>query len=330
MVPSAGHKHHFYMEMAKLLEAGFDIRKAAGVLKNSRLPTAQAIMLKNLEHGLDSGETIAQAFGKDTAIITELERSIIRAGERGGKLALAFQHLADYFGMLSRTRNELIRGMIYPFVVMHLGIVIAIVPRALMQATRSSGEILGSLAIAIAVLYSTIFLILLGGRALLAMTDNHRNLDRLINHVPWVGSARSNMAMARFCKVYHSCLLAGIPMTETVRVSTDASQSAAIKDAGDRLVEVVRGGNSLGPQFVAENCFPEAFSRSYLTGEEAGTLDLDLARWSNLFQSKAEASARAVGVMIPKLLYFFIMLFVAWQIVGFFHGYYSSMEEMMK
>ncbi len=83
MISSARHKQLFYMEMAKLLEAGFDIRKAAVVLTDTKLPAPQAALLKDLHAGLESGQSIAEAFATDRQNITELERNIIGAGERG-------------------------------------------------------------------------------------------------------------------------------------------------------------------------------------------------------------------------------------------------------
>ncbi len=329
MTPSPTSKHLFYAEMAKLLEAGFDIRKAAKVLEDTKLPAAQEILLKDLHRGLESGESITTAFGKDTQTITSLERSIIGAGERGGKLAPAFQHLADYFGMLASARRNVITGMIYPLVILHLGVVIGTVPMALMHGAEPS-VILGSLVVNFLILYVGVFIVGFAIRALLKLAPDHPAVDAAINRVPWIGKARRNLAMARFTSVYHSCLLAGIPMVETVTLAADAAHSGLVRDAGKRVAAVAREGNSLGPAFVAEDAFPKAFARSYQTGEAAGTLDKDLARWSRVFREDSETSAREMAVTLPKLLYFLILMFVAWKIVSFFNGYYGDMEKMLE
>ncbi len=330
MTPGASAKHLFYSEMAKLLEAGFDIRKAAAVLMDTRLPAPQAALLKDLNHGLESGKTIAAALGNDSKNFTELERSIIAAGERGGKLAPAFQHLADYFGMLASARREMVNGMIYPVIILHLGVIIGTIPTDMMQTTQTPAQMLGALVVNLIVLYVAAFVLFMAIRAVLKMAPDKPGIDSLINRIPWIGKTRSNLAMARFCRVYHSCVLAGIPMSETAGIAAEASQSALVRSAGKRLVQVAKEGNALGPQFVAEDAFPKAFARTYMTGEEAGTLDKDLGRWSKVFQDNAESSAKTMGVMVPKILYFFIMMFVAWKIVGFFTGYYSGMEQMME
>jgi type IV pilus assembly protein PilC len=123
--------------MAKRLEAGFDIRKAAAMLMDTKLPPAQAALLKDLNAGLEAGGSITSSFGQDCSAIAELERNIIGTWERGGKLAPAFQHLADYFGMIASAHREAVPSMIYPLVVLHLGIVIGTVPTASMKGEQS-------------------------------------------------------------------------------------------------------------------------------------------------------------------------------------------------
>ena len=327
MTSKAAHKHLFYSEMAKLLEAGFGIREAAAVLLDTKLPPVQAGLLKDLNQGLEAGHSITDAFAKDSATVSEIERSMIGAGERGGNLAPAFQHLADYFGMLAAAHSEAVKSMIYPLVVLHMGIFVGIVPTAMMKGDSMS-HILGQLAVTLIVVYVIAFFIFILIRAVLNAAPENVKIDHFLHRIPLVGKARQNMAMARFCKVYHSCVLAGITMSETVQVASSASQSGVIREAGKKLVKTAQAGNALGPQFVADAAFPKSFARSYTTGEEAGTLDKDLARWAKLFQTEAEASAKTLSVMIPKVLYFFILGFVAWKIVGFFNGYYGALEDI--
>ncbi|MEK6231468.1 MAG: type II secretion system F family protein [Luteolibacter sp.] len=328
MTPDAANKHLFYTEMAKLLEAGFDIRKAAGVMADTRLPAAQMKLLETLNTGLEAGETIAGAFSRDAKAVGKLEKSMIAAGERGGKLALAFGHLAEYFGMVAAAQREAIKGMIYPLVVLHLGVFVGTVPMAMMGGETSAGGMAGDFFKALGVIYMGVVIVYFVIRALLKKAPQSAVIDRVINRVPWIGNARRDMAMSRFCKVYHACLLAGISMMETVRVSSDAAQSGQLMVAGKQLFAVAEEGNLLGPQFIAENAFPKPFARSYSNGEEAGTLDKDMATWARLFQEKADGSMRTASLMIPKILYFVIMGYVAWNIVGFFNGYYGALDAI--
>ncbi len=329
MTSNAAHKHLFYLEMAKLLESGFGTREAAAVLLGTKLPAVQAKLLNDLICGLEAGSSITEAFSRDTVVVSELERSMIGAGERGGNLAPAFQHLSDYFGMLATARREMIRSMIYPVIVLHLGIFIGIVPTAMMHGEKSFWEILGQLGVTFVVAYGAAIFGFLLLRGIFSAAPDHLGIDHFLHRIPFLGKTRQNMAMARFCKVYHSCILAGVNMAETAQVASSASHSAMIREAGKMLVKTARAGNPLGPQFVTQNAFPNTFARSYTTGEEAGTLDKDLERWAKWFQAEAETSARILAVVVPKFCYFFILGYVAWKIVSFFNGYYSGILDQL-
>jgi type II secretory pathway component PulF len=320
-------KHLFYTEMAKLLEAGFGIRQAIGVILETRPPANQVAMLRKTDSGLAEGKSIVAAFGESSGAITDLERSIIGAGERGGRLAQAFQHLADYFDLLATSRRDAIQSMIYPLVLLHLGVVIAVVPTALM-AGESGAKILGSLLIALVALYFGLLVAFLIIRAILRAAPKNAGVDSALNRIPVIGKARRSMAMARFTKVYHTGLLAGLTMSETVSSSVAAAHSGLIHQAGRALSERAREGGALGPVFVANDAFPPAFARSYATAEEAGGLDKDLDRWSKVFQDDAARSAKLLAVAIPKVCYFLILIFVAWKILEFWQGYYGALESI--
>lgn len=326
MKPGPRQKHLFHAEMAKLLEAGFDIRRAADVLKDTRLPAAQETLLAELHHGLASGKTISEAIG--SGAISDLERQMIHAGERGGRLAQAFRHLSEHFGMIASARDEAIKSMIYPLIILHIGILIASVPSDwILGGTTAAGVIGGfvrNLLLTYAIATAGFFLL----RFLWRKATDHPGLDRFLQRLPWIGKARRNLAMARFCQVYHSCLLSGVSMAETVRLSSNASRSGLIREAGAKLAATADSGHPLGPTFLASDSFPLAFSRSYATAEESGSLDTDLARWASLFQSDAGASMRSAAVMLPKACYLFIMLFIGWKIVSFYSGYFQTIQKM--
>ncbi len=324
----AAQKHLFYTEIAKLLEAGFGIREAARAMLDTRLPAQQADLLRDMDRDLEAGKTITDAFSRNPRAIGDLERGIIEAGERGGRMAQAFQHLADYFGMLATARREALQGMIYPAVLLHLGIFVAVVPGAMLSGDRSFPSILLQLGVTLLVFYGLCFLAWLGIRALLQAAEKNPRTDAGINRIPVIGRARRSMAMARFTKVYHTCLLAGLPMRETVQTSADASRSGKIRQAGHAMAEALKEGGALGPLFVSSGAFPSAFARSYATAEEAGGLDRDLARWSKVYEGEAASGIKAVSVAVPKVLYGLVMAFVVWKILSFWSGYYGMLEGL--
>lgn len=326
MASSAAHKHLFYTELAKLLDAGFGVREAARAMRRSGAPRQQEDWLRQMETGIDQGKSIAESFGRNEAD-DGLERSILEAGERSGRMAPAFHHLADYFGMMASVRASALSAMIYPFFLLHLGVLAGIFPTGLMHGEKIS-TMLGTAAATLLGIYALLTLIFFGGRALLKTASQRADVDALLNAVPLVGKARRNLAMARFTKVYHACVLAGISMTETARTATKAAQSGMILLAGTKLEQALKEGNALGPVFVACRAFPGAFARSYMTAEESGTLDQDLRRWASVFQEDAERATRTLASVVPKILYALIVAYVVWQIARFYAGYLDDLNSI--
>ena len=134
--------------------------------------------------------------------------------------------------------------------------------------------------------------------------------------------------MARFTKVYHACLLAGLTISETTTMAASAAHSGSILAAGKKLSHLAFNGDLLGPAFIAEDAFPKAFARSYATAELSGSLDKDMERWSLLYQQQAEAAIRTMSIMLPKMVGGLVMLFVAWKILGFWSDYYGKLDSI--
>ncbi|MCP5532220.1 MAG: type II secretion system F family protein [Akkermansiaceae bacterium] len=330
MNPGLRQKSLFHAEMAKLLEAGFDIRKAADVMRDTRLPKAQEALLDDLHRGLEEGKTITDAIGADRAAVSDLERHMIRAGERGGRLAQAFRHLAEYYEMIATARGEVIKGMIYPLVILHLGLLVGSLPGAAMLEGVKGADLITNLIRNLVIAYALAACLFFAFRSLWKWAAHDPKPDRFLRRVPWIGKARRDLSMARFCQVYHACLLSGVSMTETTRVACGSAQSGVLLEAGKKLAATAESGHALGPAFIESGAFPPAFARSYATAEEAGALDKDLDRWMKLYEADASSSIRHAAAMLPKICYVAILLYVGWQIGRVYLGYLNGLQDMME
>jgi type IV pilus assembly protein PilC len=329
MAFTAAQKHLFYTEIAKMVEAGFGIREAGRAMLDTRLPALQAGLLRRMEAELEGGKSITEAFGADLPQISELERRIIGAGERGGRLGPAFQHLADYFGMLATARRDALQSMAYPLLLLHLGLFVGVLVPGLMGQMDFT-VIVKNFLLSLLTLYAAVFVGWLALRALLAAAPENAALDRVLNAIPVLGGARRALAMARFTKVYHTCLLAGLSMNETVETAAKAAHSGVIGAAGRQLVATLAEGGALGPKFVSCGAFPPAFARSYATAEESGSLDKDLARWSKVYQDDAARTVKTASNVLSKAVYFLVLLFIGWTVIKAYSGYFEMMNGILE
>jgi type II secretory pathway component PulF len=229
--------------------------------------------------------------------------------------------------MIATARRDVRQAMAYPVLLLHLGLFVAVLAPGLMSQS-GFGEILMRFVMALGLLYGVVFACWLAVRALLKSAPGSAAIDRLIRLIPVIGKARRAMAMARFTKVYHTCLLAGLSMQETVETACNASHSGVIREAGDVLQATLKEGGALGPKFIDSGAFPAAFARSYATAEESGGLDKDLARWSNLYHEDAVRSVKSASNIVSKAVYFLVLLFVAATIIRIYSGYFDAIKSL--
>lgn len=322
-------KHSLYFELAKLLAAGFDIRKAAGSILGRDASSRDKHLLARLEAGLAAGKSIADAFAESFPEISRLERAMIAAGERSGRMAQAFGFLASYFKSQAAMRRTIARGMLYPAFLLHLGVLVGTAAPRFLQGD-SLPDILPSVITTLLCVYALSLLVFFGTRALQKIASDNAAIDRIMNRLPWVGPARRSMAMARFTMIYHAGILAALSMKETIRAAADASESGEIRAASNLLLKTAESGNPLGPAVIATKAFPSAFAHSYATAEESGTLDVDLEHWSQYFTTEAEQRMASLGAAIPRLVYALVVLYVGWKVFAFFAAYYGNMLKIME
>ena len=326
MAGHADQKHFLYLELAKFLRAGIGIQKAVEALLKGRIPKFQREVLLAIESGLSRGQSVSAVFNGLGPRISALEAVLIDAGEKSGTLGAAMEHLGEYFRMVADLQKRVFRGLIYPAVLVHLAVFSQTVPKVF--SARSAGIISDFITLmgSLWYVYCGVAMLVFVLRSVLAMASTDSRLDRILHFLPWVRSARMNVAMARFCLVYHGCLLAGLSVSETLRAALDAAASGVLHGASAGLFDALKRGDLLGPAFISEAAFPRVFSLVYSNGETAGTLDTDLRRLSVQFQAEAKQSLEAAGAMLPKIFTFGVMAYAIYKIVSFYTVYLSAMR----
>ncbi|CAN5384841.1 MSHA fimbrial biogenesis protein MshG [soil metagenome] len=325
----APQKALLYGELAKLVQAGFGIDKAADTILHGDPPRAQEQFADGLKSGLEQGKSIADSIRALDLPISELEIGLVEAGEKGGRLEDAFAHLANYFEMLDRTGRQVRARMIYPFVLLHAAIILPAIPLAVFPDGGGVHGFLFDIVTKFAIFYGLAALVTFAWIATSRAARTQAAPDRLLDRIPMVGKVRRSLAFARFCRVFKIYLLSGQRMDDGFRAAAAASASGAVFVASEDVVASIRRGDPIGPELVANPAFPKSLARSLLTAEEAGTLDTDLHRWSILMEANASEALEQLGAWLPKIIYAIVVLFVLYQIFAMASAYFGQITGLM-
>lgn len=329
MVPlmrvSAADKAILYRELAKLIGSGFHLDRSVTMLIGQNPPAGRKAVLEGIERGLAAG----LGFAKSLALSGEasgLETALADAGERSGTLAQSLDHLAQYFSAIDEGVRQARGALIYPLILVHLGIVLPEIP----SAVSGQGGFLPAVLVNLAVLWLILLGLVWGWRTLSAAAVRSASADAFLDRAPFLGKVRRHWALARFCQVSHAGLLAAMRISEITKIAGEASQSARLKSGAESAAARIELGDPLAASLSGSGAFAKIFTDSIATAEESGTLDREMERWAAAETASAGDAVKKAAVWLPMIAYGLITLYVAYRIIAMVIGIYSPVIELLK
>ncbi len=317
-----------YYELAKLLGAGMHVDRSVELLLEQSPPAAIVAYLRGLQRGLEERLSVAEAIAKhNAATVSPLEVSLLTAGERGGRLESACEHLAQYFDLRHKSSSKALGALVYPMILLHVGLLVPELPK--MVVGDETGKVVLDLLLRLGVMWMVMGgLAFLGWRALQAAVHN-ATVDRFLRRIPLVGATRKHWALARFCQVFHTGLLAALKMSETLKLAGDASQSAVLSEASVQAARKIEEGSTLAGSLQSTEALSKSFYNAVDTAEQTGTLDKEMERWGRVESEMAARAQDRVAEWLPRLFYVIVVIYIAIRIIGMVSGYYSSVYKML-
>ena len=314
----------FYHQLGTLIEAGLSLIQSLESFNRTKRSRVFRQPITRLIDSLEGGATFAESAAAIKGWLPAFDLALVDSGERSGRLDVCFQVLADFYRQRAQAVREVINQMIYPLLVVHMGILLGPFP-----ALFLTGEFLPYLKQVGSILVPLYLLI--GAVAYLAQGRHGRGiqsiLEKLFGMVPLLGAARKSLALSRFCLALESLLAAGTNMPKAWSLSAAASGSPRIQREVGPFIPQMDGGRTPGELLEDSRWFPDAFVSLYATGETGGRLDENLKRMRLHYQEEGFQKLRQFSAWLPKLIYFGILIYFAYTILSFYSNYYNSILE---
>ncbi len=314
-------KEGFYRSVASLLRVGIPLPTALDKLGISGL---ESTSYTTLQARIRAGHPLGEALAEAASLFTPLETALLTAGERCGRLDQACEGLATHFAALAEGRETLRRKLLYPILLLHFGVLGLALPKLLTEGLPAfAAQVLPFFLAA----YTLVLTPFLAWR----LFDGLQNplLQSVCNLLPVIGPILRQFALARFCRTYGLGLGAGLNLFEILRLAGDASGSHRIRTAALDAIEHARGGRPPGPVLAASRTFPTSLMQLWVVGEETGSLDQDLERWSHDAERDAHARfAQAVDLTI-KAASAFVALLLGWRIISAYQQIIDGYLELI-
>jgi type II secretory pathway component PulF len=310
---------HFYGNLSTLLSAGLPILRA--------LRTAQTHarfgwrkILARLEQDVSRGTELSESMSQWPRRFSSLDLALVRVGEQTGQLAELFKSLAEWYELRRKLKHVMLSGMMYPLFVLHLGAMISPVPGAVLKGGWESYwyGVFGILSL----FYIPLAAIIAIRLFLPKQGFLRRIFDEIILPIPVLGAALKCLAVGRFSYLFSMMYKAGVPIMEAARLAIQSCGNLAVRRRLEGGYTAAKQGSPMSQGF-SKDLYPE-FLELWAVGEESGELDKTSAKLGQIFLDKAQFRFEMLAQWLPKIVYFAIMAFMAYQVIKGFQTVYGQ------
>ena len=326
------HRSELYQQLAQLTAAGIGLIRALDQLQRNPPARSYREPIRRILAGIAAGRTFTQAAANTGGWLPDFDLALLQAGETSGKLDTCFRSLADYYAERARMAKQLISQLLYPVGLVHFAVFVFMIVLPFAKAGMNFDGTLVWLfvkaGLALAPLYGVTALLIY------ALQSRHgetwrATIETSLRYTPLLGTARHYLALARLTTALEALISAGVNIIEAWTLAANASGSPALR-------RIVTGWQ---PQFAARRTpaeilrdtphFPDAFTNLYTTGEVSGRLDEALGSLRRYYSEEGARKLQTLAHLTPKVIYFIVLLAIAWFVIQFYLGYYNELNKIM-
>ena len=309
-----------YRELSALLTAGIPLVVALETLIQTPEMHRVGGILGTVRDRVREGASLAQALTESRAEISRFEEASIAVAERAASLESVLARLADFIDERERMRAQISHAMIYPAIVLGLGIVVAIVmlgflvPRtqSLMGGIDAPMPLLTRIMLAIGNgLWPWGFLAAAALASLLAVWLRHFRsnpelrirLDRRLFSIWIVRRGYTLLVAVRFAKTLAILVRSGVSLVEGMALAGRATGSAWLESLANKEAESLRHGATLADALRRIDPLADLLAGWVEIGEASGSLAELLDRAAERCQAQWDRFVgRTLALIEPALL----------------------------
>jgi len=313
-----------------MLEVGTDLLKAVEILREDIPNKAIKDFLTEIKTDLKKGYPLWRTFAKHPKIFSNVTIGMIKAGENSGNLSQTFKILSISLEKQERIRRNIKSALIYPILlaitsVLVVGLIVFVTipkvakmflstgtkPPLFSQIVINSSLFLSKHSLSISLFF--IFLIVLFWFAYKYTKKGRRIINQSFYKVPIVKVVLQKIDIQRFSSTWASLLNAGLPVTESLKLSAETINNLKTKEAVLRVIDQgLNKGKTLGESFKKEKeNFPQVLISLIGIAEQAGHLSATLNTLADFYTTEVDSTVKSLTSILEPVMLVFIGIVIA-------------------
>ena len=305
-------------QFATMINSGLSLIRALHILEEQTESEKLRETTKAVRTDVERGASLAQALSRHPKVFSRLYVAMVKAGETGGVLDRVLLSLASTIEKQVELKRKIKSAMTYPVAV--FAIVIIIVTAMLLFVVPMFEELYselgGQLPLPTRMLLAVSgfvgrfapFIIVAevlaawGLRRWVATDKGRAAWDALKLRIPVFGKLIHKTAITRFCRTLSVLLRSGVPVLESLEITSETVGNTVLARAVKDTQEAVKSGESIATPLASHPVFPPMVVQMLAVGEETGAVDDMLERVADFYDQEIEATVDALTSLLEPLL----------------------------
>ena len=288
----------FYLE--QLTRAGVPILEGLADLRDGEENPAFRDIITGVIEAIEGGNSFSQALDLYPRIFAEVFVSLIRVGERSGKMTEVLVDITETLKWQDELLAKARKIVMYPLVIgslvlsVILFMMIFIVPDIMDAIVGLGGEIPFETRALMATsnfLVHYWYVVIIGPFALFITlryfyetnSKARFKMDGMFLKVFLVGPVNEKIKISRFTRYFALMFASGITVLDAIKMSKAVVSNAVLEDGIDRAWQQISEGSSISEAFKNIGIFPPLVVRMLRVGEASGQMDKSLRNVSYFF-----------------------------------------------
>lgn len=337
---------HFIKRLAFLIRAGIPLIECLQILREQTELKNHIQVLDKIIDDIANGRALSKSLERFPSLFNNLAICVIRVGETTGMLNQNLSYLANELKKKHSLERKIAGAFVYPSIITlaTLGITIFLmsylfpkllpVLASLHTALPFSTRIVMYLSAFLSewwlvCIFVLILIVVLSVTALRQSEQFHFIFDCLCLKIPIVGAVILRYNLANGSRTLGLLLKSGLPFSEAVPITGEATTNLAYRKEWHNLAEaVVRGEGISNHLKTAANRFPDIFSNLIAVGEKSGTLSDTLIYLSEMYDNEVEDLTKNLSMLIEPALMIFIGIIVGFVAISIIAPIYSITQNL--
>lgn len=333
----------FYLE--QLTRSGVPILEGLADLRDGEENPSFRDVITGVIEAIEGGYSFSQALALYPKIFDNVFTSLIKVGERSGKMSEVLIDITDTLKWQDELLAKAKKIMTYPAVVGTLVLTIImfmmifIVPDIMQAIVGLGGEIpieSRALMAASRFLVDYWYLVITMPFVVFFVINYYYRtsskarfkIDGMLLKIWLIGPVNEKIKISRFTRYFALMFASGITVLDAINLSKSVVNNVVLEDGIDRAWQQISEGGSISESFKNIGIFPPLVVRMLRVGEASGRMDKSLNNVSYFFDRDINDSIEKMEPVVQTAMMASIGIFVLWLVMAVMGPLYDTISTI--